>query len=76
MLDGNNVDIYTNVNAPFPFPDVLQEFSVQTSNYNAEYGERWRRGEHHYARRQQWVSWRALSEYVRNRKFERELLLT
>src|SRR5262249_8299912 len=36
---GNNVDEYTNVNAPFPFPDALQEFSVQTSNYNAEYGE-------------------------------------
>src|SRR5262245_34530563 len=40
MLDGgNNVDEYTNVNAPFPFPDALQEFSVQTSNYSAEYGE-------------------------------------
>ncbi len=40
MLDGgNNVDEYTNVNAPFPFPDVIQEFSVQTSNYNAEYGQ-------------------------------------
>lgn len=40
MLDGgNNVDEYTNVNAPFPMPDVLQEFSVQTSNYNAEYGQ-------------------------------------
>ena len=40
MLDGgNNVDEYTNVNAPFPFPDVLQEFSVETSNYNAEYGQ-------------------------------------
>ena len=39
MLDGgNNVDEYTNVNAPFPFPDALQEFSIQTSNYNAEYG--------------------------------------
>ncbi len=38
-LDGaNNVDEYTNVNAPFPFPDALQEFSVQTSNYSAEYG--------------------------------------
>ncbi len=36
---GNNVDEYTNVNAPFPFPDALQEFSVQTSNYNAEYGQ-------------------------------------
>jgi hypothetical protein len=40
MLDGgNNVDEYTNVNAPFPFHDALQEFSVQTSNYNAEYGQ-------------------------------------
>jgi len=40
MLDGgNNVDEYTNVNAPFPFPDALQEFSVETSNYNAEYGQ-------------------------------------
>ena len=40
MLDGgNNVDEYTNVNGPFPFPDALQEFSVQTSNYNAEYGQ-------------------------------------
>ena len=40
MLDGgNNVDEYTNVNAPFPMPDSVQEFSVQTSNYNAEYGQ-------------------------------------
>jgi Carboxypeptidase regulatory-like domain/TonB dependent receptor len=40
LLDGgNNLDEYTNVNAPFPFPDALQEFSVQTSNYQAEYGE-------------------------------------
>lgn len=40
LLDGaNNVDEYTNVNAPFPFPDALQEFSVQTSNYNAQYGQ-------------------------------------
>ncbi|WP_321476191.1 carboxypeptidase regulatory-like domain-containing protein [uncultured Paludibaculum sp.] len=40
LLDGgNNVDEYTNVNAPFPFPDALQEFSVQTSNYSAEYGQ-------------------------------------
>jgi Carboxypeptidase regulatory-like domain len=36
---GNNLDELTNVNAPFPFPDALQEFSVQTSNYNAEYGQ-------------------------------------
>src|SRR6202030_818279 len=40
QLDGGNyIDEYTNVNQPFPFPDALQEFSVQTSNYSAEYGE-------------------------------------
>src|SRR3954469_15029382 len=39
-LDGGNyVDEYTNVNQPFPFPDALQEFSVQTSNYSAQYGQ-------------------------------------
>jgi hypothetical protein len=39
-LDGaNNTDELTNVNAPFPFPDALQEFSMQTSNYSAEYGD-------------------------------------
>jgi hypothetical protein len=39
-LDGApNIDIISNVNQPFPFPDALQEFSVQTSNYNAEYGQ-------------------------------------
>jgi len=38
-LDGaNNTDIYTNVNQPFPNPDALQEFSVQTSSYSAKYG--------------------------------------
>ena len=38
-LDGaNNTDIYTNVNQPFPNPDSIQEFSVQTSNYSAKYG--------------------------------------
>ena len=38
-LDGSsNNDIYTNVNQPFPFPDALQEFSVQTSNYTSRYG--------------------------------------
>ena len=40
QLDGGNyVDEYTNVNQPFPFPDALQEFSVQTSNYGAEDGQ-------------------------------------
>src|SRR5690242_12901246 len=40
QLDGGNyVDEYTNVNQPFPNPDALQEFSVQTSNYSAEYGQ-------------------------------------
>jgi Carboxypeptidase regulatory-like domain/TonB-dependent Receptor Plug Domain len=40
LLDGgNNVDEYTNVNAPFPMPDSIQEFSVATSNYSAEYGQ-------------------------------------
>ncbi len=40
QLDGgNNVDEYTNVNQPFPMPDALQEFSVQTTNYSAQYGQ-------------------------------------
>src|ERR1035437_7165916 len=40
MLDGgNNVDEYTNVNMPFPMPDSVQEFSIETSNYNAQYGQ-------------------------------------
>jgi hypothetical protein len=40
QLDGgNNIDEYTNVNQPFPAPDMLQEFSVQSSNYSAQYGQ-------------------------------------
>ncbi|HEV2327013.1 MAG TPA: TonB-dependent receptor [Terracidiphilus sp.] len=40
LLDGgNNVDEMTNVNGPFPFPDAMQEFSVQTSNYDAQFGQ-------------------------------------
>lgn len=40
QLDGADFnDLYTNVNAPFPFPDALQEFSVQTTNYTAQFGE-------------------------------------
>jgi len=39
LLDGaSNNDPYSNINSPFPNPDVLEEFAVQTSNYSAEYG--------------------------------------
>ncbi len=39
LLDGGyNVDTFTNVNMPFPFPDALQEFSVETSTLPAQYG--------------------------------------
>jgi hypothetical protein len=40
MFDGgNNIDEYFGVNEPFPFPDALQEFSIEASNYSAEYGQ-------------------------------------
>ncbi|HZQ55343.1 MAG TPA: hypothetical protein VFB14_24310 [Bryobacteraceae bacterium] len=39
LLDGgNNVDTMTNVNLPFPFPDALQEFSVDTNALPARNG--------------------------------------
>jgi len=39
LLDGgDNNDSFTNVNLPFPFPDALQEFSVQTSSLPARFG--------------------------------------
>jgi hypothetical protein len=38
-LDGaSNTDPYFQENQSFPFPDALQEFSIQTSNYSAQYG--------------------------------------
>jgi hypothetical protein len=39
MLDGgDNNDTFSNVNLPFPFPDALQEFSVETSALPARNG--------------------------------------
>jgi hypothetical protein len=39
ILDGaNNNDHYTNAPNPMPNPDALQEFSVQTNNFSAEFG--------------------------------------
>ena len=39
MLDGgDNNHNYSNVNLPFPFPDAIQEFNVQTSGLSARYG--------------------------------------
>src|SRR6266540_7320828 len=38
-LDGtSHTDPYFQQNQPFPFPDALQEFSIQTSNYSAAQG--------------------------------------
>src|SRR5258706_486913 len=39
LLDGgDNNDSFTNVNMPFPFPDALAEFSVETSTLPARNG--------------------------------------
>ena len=39
LMDGaDNEDVFTNVNQPFPFPDALQEFSVETSVTSATHG--------------------------------------
>jgi hypothetical protein len=39
LLDGGeNTDAMSNVNLPFPFPDALQEFSVETSAVSSRFG--------------------------------------
>jgi len=38
MDGGDHNDHYINSNYPFPDPDAIQEFSVQTNNLSAEYG--------------------------------------
>jgi hypothetical protein len=39
LLDGgDNTDPMSNVNMPFPFPDALQEFSVETSAVSSRFG--------------------------------------
>ncbi|HEY2018091.1 MAG TPA: carboxypeptidase regulatory-like domain-containing protein, partial [Bryobacteraceae bacterium] len=39
LLDGgDNNDAFSNVNLPIPFPDAVQEFSVQTTGLPAQYG--------------------------------------
>src|SRR5665213_1173152 len=36
VLDGgNNVDVFTNTNLPYPFPDALREFSVESNSLPA-----------------------------------------
>jgi outer membrane receptor protein involved in Fe transport len=35
---GENEDSFFNSPIPYPNPDALQEFTIQTSNYDAEYG--------------------------------------
>jgi hypothetical protein len=40
MDGGDNQDTYRSVANAFPNPDLLQEFSVQTNSYSAEYGGR------------------------------------
>jgi hypothetical protein len=38
MDGGDNNDTFSNVNLPFPFPDALQEFSVQTNGLSSQFG--------------------------------------
>lgn len=36
---GDNMDTLQNTGMPFPFPDAVMEFSVETSNANSEFGK-------------------------------------
>lgn len=38
MDGGDHNDSYVNTNLPFPNPDAIQEFNVQTDNMSAQYG--------------------------------------
>ena len=35
---GTHMDNFSNINLPFPFPDAIQEFSVETSSLTAQWG--------------------------------------
>jgi Carboxypeptidase regulatory-like domain len=35
---GTHMDNFSNINLPFPFPDAIQEFSVQTGSLSAQWG--------------------------------------
>jgi len=35
---GTNEDLMSNTNSSFPFPDAVQEFSVQTNSFDTQYG--------------------------------------
>ena len=78
MLDGgNNVDEYTNVNAPFPMPDAVQEFSVADQQLQRRVRpERRRRGQHHHQERNQPVSRRPVRICPQPRLQRRQLLLS
>ncbi len=77
MLDGgNNVDEYTNVNEPFPMPDALQEFSIDTNNYSSQYGQN-AGGVVNIVTKSGTSQWHgALFEYVRNSDLDAAAPLT
>lgn len=38
MDNADNNDVYSNVSSPYPNPDAVQEFSIQSSSFDAQYG--------------------------------------